>query len=110
MSQIQASTNVQQVPPTEFPRFVDLALQDIVRVVNGNIEFQNNVKCKLVSVNFSSANTDASVGHGLGKVPAGYIVTSLTANMVVFNGSSGATKDTLTLQSSAPGTAGLLVF
>lgn len=110
---IQAATNFQNVSeaqPKELPRFIDIFAQDVVNVVNGNLEFGTNVKTSLISAAFTSANTDATFNHSLGKVPTGYLVAGLSASMVVYAGSNASTNKTITLKSSAIGTASLLLF
>ncbi len=110
MSSITESTDMTQVKPEELPKFVDLFFQDVVKVVNGDLDFQTNFNCKLISVTFGSANTDVSVGHGLGRVPAGYIVTGASAATSVYNGLTGNTNSNIVLRASAPATVGLLVY
>lgn len=48
------------------------------------------------------------VNHGLGRLPLGYLITGLNANVVVW--SPAATKMTITLTSSADCTVSLWVF
>ncbi len=110
MSSIQANNNFANLKGEELARFVEVWAQEVSRVVNGKLDFQTNFNCKFVSITFSSANTDTSINHGLGRVPAGYIVTSLTAALVPYDGTVPSTDSTLTLRASATGTAGLLIY
>lgn len=110
MSNIQASADVSTVDEKEFPKYVGLFLADVLRVVNGGIEFGSNISGKAVSAVFTAANTDTVIAHGLGRTPAGYIVTSLSASMVVYNGSVGSNTTNLIIRSSAVGSAGLFVY
>lgn len=110
MSKVTASTDIQQVKPEDVPRFTDLALQDIVRVLNGDVDFTNNINCKIVSVTFSAANVSQSVSHGLGRVPSGYWITKRNASANVFDGSGGSSSSTYSLQASAPVTCSILFF
>lgn len=107
---LTASESLQQVKPEELGRYADIFCQDVVQVVNGGLTFGDNFNAKTLSVTFPSANGTVAVIHGLGRVPAGYMVQSLTANMVIFNGTSGNTAQTLYLQASAAGTASILVY
>lgn len=79
-------------------------------IINNGLKFSDNFDGKIINVTFSSANTDTSVAHGLGRAPAGYIVTSLSASMVIYNGSTGSSSTNLILRSSAAGSAGLIVY
>ena len=110
MSKIQASTGIAQVKPEEVQRFVDLFCQDVTRVVNGNLDFATNFNAKALSVNFSAANTDVAVAHGLGRVVVGYVQTGASAAMSLYDGSKASTSSTLYLRSSATGTARILVY
>lgn len=110
MSLIQASSSIAQVKPEEVARFVDIFFQDILRVVNGDIDFFNNVNCKIMSITFLAADTDSSVAHGLGRIPTGYIQVSSNAAMSLYDGSVPRDATTLYLRSNAVGTAGILVF
>ncbi len=110
MSRIQASTDMTQVKPEELARYIDLFFQEVVRTVNGKLDFATNINCKLLSMTFSAANADTTVSHGLGRVPAGYIVTSASAATSVYDGSISNTSSDLTLRASVAATVGLLVF
>lgn len=94
----------------ELKRYLTKSMTDIMGVINGGIDFGENVRTSLISVAFGGANTTVQSGHGLGRVPAGYIVAGLSANMVVFNGSGTNTDKLIYLQASAAGTASVLVF
>jgi len=110
MSSIKASDDMSQVPPEQLQRFLDILAKDIVSTVNGKLDFQTNFNCTLISVPFTAANTQQAILHGLGRVPVGYIKTRASANMEVFDGTSGNTSNVLYLQASAPGTVGLLIY
>lgn len=110
MSKVQASPDVATVDDKDIKKYVTLCLSDIVDKVNGKLELGVNVIGKLLSITFLAANTDVSVAHGLGRVPAGYIITGSSASMSVYNGSTANTASSLILRSSAAGTAGVYVF
>lgn len=110
MSKVTASTDIQQVKPDEVARFTDLAFQDIVSTLNGNLDFQTNFNCKILSVTFSAANTQVAISHGLGRIPAGYLQISSSVAASVYNGDSSSSSSVLYLKSSAPATVGLIVF
>ncbi len=110
MSKIQASTDMSNVKPEELAKFVDLFFQDVDRVVNGDLDFQTNFNCQILSITFSAVNTDTTLFHNLKRVPAGYIVISASAATSVYNGSMGNTSSSLFLRASSAATVGLLVF
>lgn len=110
MSKVQASVDLATLKPEDFQRYATMALEDIVRQVNGGLDFTSNFSGRLLSVTFSASATDTALAHGLGRVPTGYIITSLSASMVVYSGSAAWTNSSIYLRASAAGTAGVLVF
>lgn len=110
MSRFTASTDIQQVKPEDVPRFTDQAFQAIAEILNGGIDFETNIKCKILSVTFATANIQQAVSHGLGRVPQGYLVISSSAATSIYNGSSGSSSDVINLAATAPATVGLIVF
>jgi hypothetical protein len=59
---------------------------------------------------FATADTDVSVEHGLGRVPAGYVVIGLSASVRVYDGSAAPSESLLTLRASGAATALVLTF
>lgn len=110
MSKIQASPNMSQVKPEELQRFLDIFCNSVTDTVNGKLDFATNFNCKLINMIFTAALTNTTALHGLGRVPAGYIITGLSAQMILSDGTSQSTASALILQSSAAGTARLLVY
>ena len=109
MSNITASTDITQVTPELLPKFVDLFFQSVKSTVNGNLDFATNFNCKLISVVFSAANANTLVNHGLGRTPAGYIITGASAATSVYNG-TGTNATKIGLMASSPATVGLIVY
>lgn len=93
----------------EIKRYVTQFNQAVKDAINGNIDFVDNCRTNIVSITFSASNTDTTVGHGLGRVPQGYILVGSSSAMSVYNG-SGNTASQVTLRSSATGTASVLLF
>lgn len=106
MSQIKASPEIMEITDKkEQMKYIQLFLQSVVDVVNGRIEFKDNVKISSQSVVFSAADTDTTVAHGLGRAPRGYLVVGLSAAMIIYDGSKAKTATNITLKSNAAGTA-----
>lgn len=91
-------------------RYSSAAVNSLIAVVNGNIGFSDNCSANLLGVTFVAANTQYSFDHSLGRVPAGYLPASLSANMVLFSGKTQNTVNKIYLQSSAIGNGKVLVF
>lgn len=92
----------------EFIRHGSQAIGNLAKAVNGNLSFDTNLDTKTVTVTFDQANVDVMVTHNLGRIPAGYLPSKQSANMVVFDGTRPETTNVSYLQSSAPGTITLI--
>ncbi len=110
MSSLTASTDFTLVQGKDLDDFVSVFAQDVVHIVNGSLDFDTNFNAKEVTVNFTSANADTSVGHGLGRVPTRYIMTSASAAMSIYAATIASTSNTISLRSSAIGTATVLIY
>ena len=93
-----------------FRRYCSVAVNQLVDVVNGNIDFVDNCGTSLVSVNFTAANAEVRVSHRLGRIPNGWIVVSPTASMQVYKGTNADTETDVYVKSSAIGSCSLLIF
>lgn len=111
MSNITASTNIDQVKEDEQIRFVDLALQDIVRVVNGNLDFPTNFNWRnIISVDFTAQDTEVTINHGLGRSPKGYIITGTDTATSIYDGDTPADETAIYLKATQIATVRLVVF
>lgn len=99
-------TNVKD--PEERVRFTQICLQGIIDQVNGGLQFVTNITASQKTVNFTAANTNLTIEHGLGTTPTGYIPISKTVSMNIFTGTVAKNATTITLKSSAIGTAVIL--
>lgn len=94
----------------ELRRFVSQMTSDLVDIINGHISFTDNCDISLITVSFPGSGTTVKTAHGLKRMPTGYIVAGLSASLVVFDGNKANTTDDIYLQSSAAGTAQIMVF
>jgi hypothetical protein len=53
---------------------------------------------------FTASAVNVAVAHGLGRVPAGYMVVGRSANVTVYDGSDPSTESELVLRSSGAAT------
>ncbi len=110
MSSITASTNFTLVTGKDLDDFVSVFAEDVIHIVNGGLDFDTNFNAKEISFNFTAADVDTSAGHGLGRVPTRYIVTSASAAMAIYTATLASTSSTMYLKSSAIGTATVLIY
>lgn len=107
---INASSDVDRVKPEDLARYTNMILEQIVQAINGKLSFGDNFDAKLLTVTFSAANTDVATIHGLGRVPAYYIVLGSSAATNIYDGSSANTSSLLYLRASATGTVRVMVL
>ncbi len=92
-------------------KFTDQNLSQIVSVLNGNINFEDNVNVSIVSFTFSVANTNYQVTHSLGIVPTGFIIVGKNISTDIYNGDGVNTKSSIFLKSTvANATVKVMVF
>lgn len=84
--------------------------QSIVTAVNGNLTFLENMKCRIVVVDFTAADTEVQVLHGLGIIPAGYISVWQNAAASVYATTTTWTDRSIYLKASAICQVKLLIF
>ncbi len=112
MPKIKASSDFSKIKTAEeFQRFVSIYLAELSSVINGKLEFQDNIKCQIVGVSFEAGATDLAVPHSLGRVPTGYMVTRLfSGGVMIYDGNEAWTDTTIYLRSSGATGAEVLIF
>jgi hypothetical protein len=89
--------------------------EEIARALNGRIGFgdgtdSENIEGTWVSVTTpGTPNTDFTVTHGLGRLPAGYLVMVKAAAVDVYDGTVAATVSQITLKATV-GTIAIKLF
>lgn len=105
---IQDITNEKK--PDEFMRQSSQIHQQTVDIMNGNLEFDKNIKSQTVSVDFTAVDTDVAVSHNLGKKEVNYLKGKQSVAMSVYDGSKPTTTTTIYLRSDTIGTATLVLY
>lgn len=102
MGKISVVSDLTQVnDATTFIRFASQLLDIMTSTINGNLEFDQNLKTQSVTVVFNAINSDVAVPHLLNKTSVKYFVTSKSAACDVFTGITGQSSTTMYLQSTA---------
>ena len=91
-------------------RFTTIMMNDVLRVVNGNLSFEDNFNSRFVDVSFTAANIEVYVPHTLGRIPTGYILTKTNAAASIYSGTSTFTESAIYLKSSAIAETKILIF
>ena len=93
----------------ELRKYVSQDLSGIADILNGGIDF-TNFRAQTVIVDFTAANTNTKINHKLNKIPSGYLMAKISANMVIYDGAGDSTDQDIYLKSSAIGTATVIIF
>lgn len=96
--------------PEDLQRFLSNTTGQIVSALDGSLSLSDNLNGEFLNFSFVTSNTDTTVTHSLGRVPAGYIVTSNNSNKTIYDGSTNNTASYLVLRASGAGTASIYVF
>lgn len=91
-------------------RYIGVFADQVKNAVNGNLTFSDNVRCAIREVAFTAANVDVQVNHGLNNIPTGYIQSSASAAMSIYDGSAASDKTYIYLRSNAVGSSKVLIF
>jgi hypothetical protein len=73
-------------------------------------EYQVEINGSTWAALFVAANADTVITHGLNRVPTGYILTMASAAMSLYDGSLPSDNASITLRSSAVGSATIFLF
>lgn len=75
---------------------------DLANVINGGLKFSDNFNCQIVSVTDTGlADAEFAVGHGLKRVPTGFIVINNNKAGVVYDSGTAWTTTYIYLKCSA---------
>lgn len=91
-------------------RFIGDCLSQVVQTVNGNLDFGFNVRCFKLSFNFTSANTNFRIDHGLNRQPQGYILIQSNVATSLYDGDGGSGLNYINLKSSQVATVTMLII
>jgi len=94
----------------ELARFTSIMMNDVIRVINGELSFQDNLNTKFVDVSFTAANTETIINHDLGRIPSGYFVVTSNAATSVYSSTTASTQSLIYLKASAISEVKLIVF
>jgi len=111
MGKLKTQFNLSSLKTTdELVRFLSQMTDEIYQVVNGQLQFDQNLKTSTVDVSFTAANTQVPINHGLGRVPTGYIQAKSNVAARVYDGGSANTDSVLYLKSDAIANVKVIVF
>lgn len=91
-------------------RFVSLQFKQILEIVNGNLNFTDNLRSVILNVTFPAANQDVKILHGLGVVPKGYIVIDSRTALTVTRTQNSTDSEIVLSSTAAASDVKLLIF
>ena len=92
-------------------KFTDQIISQLVSVVNGKIDFDDNLDTSIVTFTFPAANTTYSVSHSLDRQPIGYSIIGKNISTDIYDGVGSSTEKAIFLRSSvANATVKVMVF
>ena len=114
MSRVKTYSNMSNLAPQDFQRFVSNLFDNLFEQINGKLDFQENIRSSpLQTVVFTGSSDIHEITHNLGFVPHGIIPIKLSANAVIYAPSGSQytwTSTNIFLQSSAAVTASLYII
>lgn len=94
----------------EFMRYCAQAVDDIQTVINGQIEFGQNIKSQTVVQYFDQANVDKQILHNLNKINVNFIIVNKTVASDFYHGVARDTVSTINLRSTVAGVTATIVL
>lgn len=82
-------------------RFIGDTISQLVAQFNGNVDFGYNVRSFTVSFNFTAANTNFRIEHGLNRQPMGYILIKSNVAVNLYDGDGGMGINFINLKASS---------
>jgi|GEM_PF-3135147 len=111
MSKVSSSSDFGNVVDFEsLKRWVSVWAGDITGQVNGGLDFNNNIFCKIITYSFTQVNAEVILNHNLGKIPIGYILVKSGAVNTLCSGSTAWTTTTISLKSTTATDCSILIF
>lgn len=105
----QSVSNVESFE--DLRRFTDQTLKSIADVINGNIDFSDNVSVSFATVTFDRNDVTYQVNHTLNRMPVGYVPVSKSIASDLYTGSGSFTTKTIPLKATIAGvTMKVMVF
>lgn len=81
-------------------RWIAVYTGQLTPVINGKIQFHDNIQSQQIEVKFTLANTDQSIVHNLNKTGVKYIVTDKDVSCDIYKGQKDDTLNTIFLRST----------
>ena len=95
---------------TEVTRYTSVIFDQIQDIVNGGINFSENMSVSIISCAFGVANQQYQFSHSLKRKPIGYIVIGVGSAITIYDGVLPNDTGAIYLRASGPGNAKVMVI
>lgn len=103
MAKLQQAADFNQLKTIEdVTRFVTRFCSEVKDQINGNLQFQENMRCNIIECSFPLANRGYPFSHGLGKIPKGYFIVQTQTATTISDSPAQNTDQVIYLGSSNP--------
>lgn len=104
MSKISSQNDFSKVQDLgELVRYLSAYINELTPIINGRLQFDDNIQSQTVTTYFSAADTDLAIVHKLGKTGVGFFTIGKTAATDIYNGIGTDTTNIIYLRSSVAG-------
>lgn len=111
MAKLNLAPEVSNAPDwTELRRAVSMAFKSIYELLNGRLNFSDNLRGKIIDVSFVASNTDTVIIHNLGFIPSYYLVIKSNVATQIYTGDGSWTNELIYLKASAISNCSIFVF
>lgn len=86
---------------TDLDKYIRMSSQlfeSMLQVINGTIDFDTNINCQTITVNFGAANSDTVVSHKLNKTNVNFEIVNKAVSLDVYHGSNIDTNSSICLR------------
>lgn len=94
----------------ELKKFSSNVFGALLAEINGRLSLTENLLAQRLEYRFTAGGVEVGVAHGLGFIPNGYIQIKADGGVIVYDGATANTRDTLYLKATGAGIVSVLVF
>lgn len=94
----------------EFNNSVSRYVDELHPVINGKLQFDQNINSQTITMFFTLANTNYVINHTLNRTGLNFLIAHKTQSFDIFHGSGIDTPSTINLQSSVAGVTVTLIL
>jgi hypothetical protein len=94
----------------DFQRYCAKLFNDLMPVINGKLQLDENILSQTVEISFTAANTQQEISHSLNKTGLRYFVIKKNVACDVYDGTSDSTLDKIYLKCTQVATVTIVLL